>query len=237
MGKNNFFQFKQFRITQERSAMKVGVDGVLLGAWTDVQNCSRILDVGTGTGLIALMLAQRSNAQITAVEIEKNAADEAAENISVSPWKERVEVRNSSFQEFAASTDEKFDLIVSNPPFFSKSLPASNTERSLARHNHALSFTDLIQLSSKLLSTEGRISVVLPVNAFGEISEIAARDLLYLQRMTEVNPKSEKSVTRILAEWGKTETAPVKDCITVYKDEDLFSDSYVKLTREFYLKF
>lgn len=146
-------------------------------------------------------------------------------------------MHNISFQEFAATTDQKFDLIISNPPFFSKSVPAPNPLRSLARHNQALPFSDLMAWSSELLSTGGRIAVILPVDAFAEISKIADRNLLFLQRFTEVKPKPQKSVTRILAEWGNTETVPFKDCITVYKDESLYSDSYVKLTREFYLKF
>ena len=118
MGRNNWFEFKQFRIEQQKSAMKVGTDGVLLGSWTPVKNARRILDVGTGTGIVALMLAQRSKAQIDAVEIDSLAATEAKFNFDQSVWKHRLRVHNIEFQSFASASSQKYDLIVSNPPFF-----------------------------------------------------------------------------------------------------------------------
>ena len=119
---NNYFQFKQFRIEQEKSAMKVGTDGILLGAWVNISKVKSILDIGTGTGLIALMLAQRCDANITGIEIESSAAEEALENANNTPWKNRLTIQNISLQEFSTTSKNKFDLIVSNPPFFEKSL-------------------------------------------------------------------------------------------------------------------
>ncbi len=117
---NNYFQFKQFKIVQQNSAMKVGTDGVLLGAWTNVENVTSVLDIGTGTGLIALMMAQRTESKIVGVEIDKAAAGEAIENVKNSHWGERISIKNSSFQDFLKSEENRFDLIISNPPFFTK---------------------------------------------------------------------------------------------------------------------
>src|SRR5664280_2075596 len=122
MGRNKWFEFKQFRVEQSKAAMKVGTDGVILGAWTSVDNASRILDVGTGTGLIALMLAQRSNAAIDAVEIDDDAYCEAKFNFEQSPWKERLKIFHSDFNAFSKEYGHQYDLIVSNPPFFIDSL-------------------------------------------------------------------------------------------------------------------
>ena len=126
---NDYFKFKQFTIHQDKCAMKVGTDGVLLGAWAECANAKGILDIGTGTGLIALMIAQRSNAKIDAVEIDETASKQAKENIKKSLWNDRIEILNISFQDFSKSTNEKYDLIVSNPPYFQNSLYAPDEKR------------------------------------------------------------------------------------------------------------
>lgn len=237
MGKNNYFQFKQFRIEQERSAMKVGVDGVLLGAWTDVSQTKNILDVGTGTGLIALMLAQRSNAQITAIEIEKNAALEAKENIAASPWKNRLEVVNIPFQEYATKQSQKFDLIVSNPPFFSNASKAASNERTLARHNDTLTFVELISYSASLLHEAGSLSLIIPAEAIEELNKLANNNQLYLKRLTQIKPKPAKNVNRILVQWSKTKQQPEFGELIIYQNDGSFTNEYIELTRDFYLKF
>ncbi|AHW59155.1 tRNA1Val (adenine37-N6)-methyltransferase [Draconibacterium orientale] len=237
MGRNNYFQFKQFRIEQARSAMKVGIDGILLGAWADVGDCNTILDIGTGTGLIALMLAQRSQARITAIEIEKNAAEEATENVAASPWKDRVEVANVSLQNFAAETTSKFDLIVSNPPFFQNSLKADNESRSLARHTDSLSYETLVQSTSQLLSEKGRFAFIFPETASMEIEKLAQQNQLYIRRITRIAPNEKKPANRILMEMSKKETATVTDDLVIYNNDGSCSDNFKTLTRDYYLNF
>jgi len=237
MGRNNYFQFKQFRIEQEKSAMKVGVDGVLLGAWVDVSGAERILDVGAGTGLIALMLAQRSKARITAIEIEKSAALEAQENVSASPWPERVEVLQSSFQEFAERTTEKFDLVVSNPPYFSRASKAASDERTLARHNDSLTFEELMLHSSRLLNEDGSLAIIIPSEAFEELHKYAITHKLYVKRIMHIRPKPSKKVNRVLVQWSTVEQQPEIQELCIYEEDGSFTSTYMDLTREFYLNF
>jgi len=237
MGKNNYFQFKQFRIEQERSAMKVGVDGVLLGAWADVSEKTAILDIGAGTGLIALMLAQRSTAKITAIEIEQKAATEARENVASSPWKDRIEVLHTSFQELAQTTSVKFDLLVSNPPFFTKASKAASNERTLARHNDSLSFEELILHSSELLHENGSLALIIPADAFDVLNNLADSSGLFLKRLTRIHPKPSKPVNRMLVQWTKKKSdAEIKE-ISIYQNDGSFTKDYIDLTRDFYLKF
>ncbi len=149
---NSCFQFKQFKINQDRCAMKVGTDGVLLGTWTDVSGVQSILDVGTGTGLIALMLAQRSSAAIiSGIEIDGDAAAQAVENVNNSPWREKINIEAVSLQTFTKNTGCRFDLIVSNPPYFNKSLKNPDAQRSVARHSDLLSRQDLLTAADTLL--------------------------------------------------------------------------------------
>ena len=155
---NNYFSFRQFTIHQDQCAMKVGTDGVLLGAWVNVENAQRILDVGTGTGLIALMCAQRSESVIDAVEVDRAASEQAAVNCSASPWKDRITVVHDSFQHFAESTAYRYDLIVSNPPFFKNSLKPKGLARSLARHDDRLSYESLLYYTVKILEPGGTLA-------------------------------------------------------------------------------
>jgi len=238
MSKNKYFKFKQFTIHQEESAMKVGTDGILLGAWADVENCKQILDVGTGTGLIALMLAQRSNAQITAIEVEQNAVTEAKRNVNDSRWRDRIETRNISFQEFAVSNQTKFDLIISNPPFFSNSLKAKNQQRKLARHSDSLPLTKLAKCAEKLLTKNGSLAVILPVEPATELIKLAQNNLLFLKRLTKVHPNKGKPHHRCLMEFSK------EKCIA--RESDLFienlspkeySNQYKNLVKDFYIMF
>ena len=237
MGRYNYFQFKQFRIDQANSAMKVGVDGVLLGVWTDLTDVQNILDVGTGTGLIALMLAQRSKAHITAIEIEEKAAKEAAENVKASPWVNRIKVEHVSFQHFKQENPKMFDLIVSNPPFFSNAFKAASSERNLARHNDKLLLSELIAGAAWLLNEAGKIALILPLSEHFVLEELALQNGFYLQRLTEIKPKPSKSANRILVQLGKTEHEYQKSMLTIYNDDNTFAEGYKELTRDFYLKF
>lgn len=237
MGRNNFFQFKQFNIVQEKSAMKVGTDGVLLGAWANVENAKNILDIGSGTGLISLMLAQRCDAQITAIEIEKDAAEEAIQNVANSPWKNRVDVENISFQEFVKKTSIKFDVIVSNPPFFANSLKKNTEAETIARHTVSLSFTELIEGVAKLLKSGGKFSVVLPMEASDEFIKKASFHSLHLISQTMVKPKYNKLANRCLLTFSSIDYPLNKDEIIIYNNAGTeYSTAYENLTREFYLK-
>jgi tRNA1Val (adenine37-N6)-methyltransferase len=218
--------------------MKVGTDGVLLGSWVNVESCSRILDVGTGTGLIALMLAQRSDANITAIEIETNAATEAGKNVANSHWARQIEVKNISYQDFAKGSDFQFDLIVSNPPFFQNNLKADTKERNLARHNDALPFSDLVFYSAKRLGNNGRLAVILPVEPAQVLEKLARKHDLFLLRKTDVRPNAKKEVNRVLMEFGKIEAVTISDCLSVYTlNGSEYSDEFIQLTKDFYLRF
>lgn len=237
MGKTNSFQFKQFTVHQNLAAMKVGTDGILLGAWADVSACKNILDVGTGTGLIALMMAQRSAAKVMAIEIEANAASEAKRNCAESPWKERIEVQHQSFQEFAAAAVEKFDLIVSNPPFFENSLKAGSQSRNLARHNDGLPFIELIEKAKELLNEKGKLAVVLPKNEGETFLQLATENDFHLQRKTEVKPSVKKAANRLLLEFGLHQTDTKNTTLIIYEGQGVYSSEFIELTKEFYLKF
>ncbi len=235
---NNYFQFKQFKIIQEKSAMKVGTDGALLGAWANVSSIKNVLDVGAGTGLISLMIAQRTAAKVLGIEIEKNAANEANENVQNSPWKNRVVIKNISFQEFAAASKEKFDLIISNPPFFVNSYKNEITNLAIARHNYLLPFSELIKGSVKLLNENGRLAVVLPVIQAEEFIELAKSEGLNLNRLTKVKPKQKKDANRFLMEFTKKRTPLKKDYLIIYNETGTdYTESYKQLTCDFYLKF
>ena len=239
MGRNNYFRFKEFTIIQEHTAMKVGTDGVLLGAWLNTGGAKTILDVGTGTGLIALMMAQRSEAYITAVEIEEKAAGEAAENVLKSPWSNRVKIINDSLQNFVQSHNGFFDLIVSNPPFFSNSKKSKCNMLAMAKHNHLLPYSDLISCSSRVLSNHGRLALIIPVESAGEIKDLAEKENLRLLRETAVRPNCRKNVHRILFEFGMLTTSSVEvDSIMIHNDQGTcFTDKFQNLVRPFYLHY
>ncbi len=236
MGRNNYFKFKQFTVIQEHSAMKVGIDAVLLGAWAGIQEAKSILDVGTGTGLIALMMAQRSNAKITAVEIDESACREALMNIQNSPWPDQIEVCHTTFQEFQQVTDQRFDHIVSNPPYFENSSRPEELNRRNARHNDELPFNDLIERSTKLLQPSGHLSVILPVNVSEKFVKTAGYLGLFLNRTTWVKHKPEKPFHRRLLEFSRNKTAQ-DESILVIESKREYTDDYKNMTREFYLAF
>lgn len=238
MGRNNYFQFKQFKILQEKSAMKVNTDGVLLGAWVNVEFAQSVVDVGTGTGVIALMLAQRSSAAITAIEIEKNAAQEADLNIQNSKWSNRISVHPVSFQEFAKTTKNAFDLVVSNPPFFSNGVKNQCQNKSLARHNDSLPFSSFIEGSVQILTPKGKLAVILPANQSRQFTEIANANGLYLNRLTEIKPSPLKEANRYLMEFSGNQTTTIKDELTIYSDNGAdYTEQYKNLTQDFYLNF
>ena len=237
MTQNNWFEFKQFRIEQQKAAMKVGTDGVLLGAWTPVEDSQRILDIGTGTGLIALMLAQRSNARIDAVEIDKLASEEAEFNFTQSSWNDRLTVFNTDFQLFANLPFEPYDLIVSNPPFFVNSLKNTNAALSVARHNDVLTFDQLVTSARKLLSITGRLCVIIPFASCEEFRGYARLAGFYLRQQTQVIPKYGRAPKRVLLEFTVQPGYPVNNELTILDKDGCYTGDYKALTAPFYPAF
>ncbi len=232
------FRFKQFELKQDQCAMKIGTDGVLLGAWADAAGVDRILDIGTGTGLIAIMMAQRNvDANIHAVEIEEAAFDQAKKNMEESPWKDRLEVFHTSIQDFARSSRTKYDLIISNPPFFSGGTFSQDQDRNNVRHTVKLPNGDLLSATRSLLSQEGRFCVILPYIEGLRFKQMAERYHLFCTKMVEVKPKKEKGVERLLLQFERTQR-PLEESELIIQREKRndYTDDYVDLTKEFYLK-
>lgn len=230
------FRFKQFEVCQQRSAMKVGTDGVLIGAWASVQPEDRkILDIGTGTGLIALMLAQRNaEAQVVGVEIDAESAAQARENFENSSWSDRLCIEECAVQEFV--TEQRFDLIVSNPPYFVDSLKCTDDSRTTARHTDTLSFAELMRSASRLLKPEGRFAVIVPAEA--ALSVISAGSL-HLLRRCDVLTKPKGQPKRVMLEFSpRFAGAATRETLTIGDGTaGGYSAEYKALTREFYLKF
>jgi len=234
---NDFFHFKQFTIYQDHCAMKVGTDGVLLGAWTHVEQAKRILDIGTGTGLIALMLAQRSSAEIDAIEIDSDAASQARENVQRSPWSHRIHVLHTSLQDYLKEK-KKYDLIVANPPYFTDSLKTPDNRRSLARHNHELSQVLLIEGIQALLETGGRFNVILPASNFESFSAMMNEFHWVVSRQTNVFSKPDSTCIRILAEFSdNVSTGNIDDLVVETHGRHEYSIQYIELIKDYFLKF
>ncbi|MDY6801608.1 MAG: tRNA1(Val) (adenine(37)-N6)-methyltransferase [Bacteroidota bacterium] len=235
---NDYFKFKQFTIYQNKCAMKVGTDGVLLGAWVDIKNAAKVLDIGTGTGLIALMLTQRSNAIIDAVEIDTNACMQAQENVNQSAWADRINIIHQSFQDFLKETETKYDLIVSNPPYFQNSLTAPRENRAKARHNTELQLTDILNGTLSCLSELGTLSLILPYVEGNLFIAKAAEQGLYCVRKTNVLPKPGRKPKRLLLEFKKIKKPFTEQQLIVELNKrHEYSDDYKNLTKDFYLKF
>jgi len=233
------FRFKQFEIEQDQCGMKIGTDGVLLGAWAPLKaDAQRILDIGTGTGVIAIMQAQRCpNATVIGVEIDKNSAEQASANMAASPYQERLSVHLGSIQDFAKDTDDKYDLIISNPPFFTGGTFSKDQARNDVRHTVKLPNGDLLRCAHRLLSKDGIFSVILPYIEGLRFKEMADQYGFHLSHMTEVKPKVEKSVERLLMAFKRN---PVDEVVTdslviQHKKRNDFTDAYIELTKAFYL--
>lgn len=232
------FRFKQFSVEQQRCAMKVGTDGVLLGAWCDLRESDRrILDIGTGTGVIALMAAQRCpSARITAVDIDSDCAAQARDNIAASPWSDRVEAVCGDIRSFEPA--EQFDHIVTNPPYFTSSLLPPDRARSVARHCTELSFADIVAAADRLLAAGGRLSLILPFDAAGEFA-VLCRGTFCVRRRCDVRTTPHSSVKRSMLELVRAakRVEPVFGELVIQSAHETFTDDYKRLTRDFYLKF
>lgn len=232
----DYFHFKKFSVRHDRSGMKVGTDGVLLGAWADVTNATQILDIGTGTGVISLMLAQRAAESVTidAIEIDDQAYADARENVAASPWHDRINVHHSSIQNF--NTSARFDLIVTNPPYFQKSYKPPLAQRETARHTEQLTFEEVLSTTEKLLTPSGKLNLILPYTEGLQFIDLANHKGLYCSRKWIFRTRANKPVERFLLEfaWEKTETE--KGEILLYSEAENWSPDYKALTRNFYLR-
>lgn len=223
--------------------MKIGTDGILLGAWAQAEQPERILDIGTGTGLIALMMAQRfPSAIVDAVEIEPNAAEQAARNFSASPWPERLNLHHQSIQSFAASDlpDKAYPLIVSNPPWFADSLKSNESSRNLARHTDSLSHHELLNSVRRLLHSSGRFSAVLPFVDSASFVHSADEVRLVCRRHCHVRSKPGLSPHRVLLEFkaGPTESPVISQELIIENERHHdYTETFRELTRDFYLRF
>jgi len=218
--------------------MKVGTDGVLLGAWTSVNQCKNILDVGTGSGLIALMLAQRNGlAAITAIDVDVDAVAQAKENAIASPFKDRIEVKNISFQDFVKQTSTEFDCIVCNPPFFVNSLLSPDKRRNEARHALLLPIEELLFLSRKIISLHGKLALVYPFERKRFLDELIQETGWYIHRQTDVYSTPDSLPKRLLLELSLVPSADsvIHNHLVIETQRHHYSEEFVQLAKDFYL--
>jgi tRNA1Val (adenine37-N6)-methyltransferase len=235
----SIFQFKHFSVNQDQTAMKIGTDGVLLGAWTPIDNNPKsVLDIGTGTGIIALMLAQRCDAeQIDALEIDENAYEQAVENFEGSPWGDRLFCFHAGLDEFIDDPEDEYDLIVSNPPFFSEDYRSANEQRDLARFQEAMPFEELVEAADLLLSENGIFSVIIPFNEEDRFIELCAEVELFPIKVTRVKGTQNTKIVRSLLAFKRYELSVLTaDELVIEIRRHEYTPEYISLTKDFYLK-
>lgn len=231
----DIFRFKQFSVKHDRCAHKVGTDGVLLGAWADVSHTNRILDIGTGSGVIALMMAQRSSSEtnIDAIDISEEDCKQARENIAHSPWPEKISIENIALQKFKS---DPYDLIVTNPPFFIDSAKPPAEKRTIARHTESLPPEELLTHAKRLLSPRGKLCVILPVTEGQSIISMAESLGWYCTRLCEFKARDTKPVERLLFQLQLNKQKVNKELLVLYERDEEWTTDYKNLTRDFYLK-
>lgn len=231
---NNYFRFKKFTIVQDGCAMKVGTDGCLLGGWFDCSESRNILDIGCGSGLIAIMAAQRSNALVTGVEIDSEAAVQAEENVKNSPWAERIRIINSDFLEF--NTEVKFDTIVSNPPYFVNSLKCDKSSRTLARHSDSLSSCDFFAKCADVSTLTAKVSIIIPCDIIDEWRMAAMENGFHAGRITHIKTTPTKKPKRVLIEFVRHKTICKENTLVFENGRGEYSEEVKDILRDFYLK-
>lgn len=233
------FHFKKFSIDDSKAAMKIGTDAVLLGAWINCEKESRILDIGTGSGILALIMAQRNqNTSIDAVEIEPDAAALAKQNIVLSPWSNQIQVFNTSVQSFSKETSNKYSLIICNPPFFTDSLKAPDNKRNLARHNDNLPVAELLFCTNQLLTDKGKASFIIPVEAYEYWKQEATKNSLYPSNQAFVSSSPLHEPHRVMVTFShENVTLTNTSRINIYESKSVYSKVYQELTKDFYLYF
>ncbi len=232
------FKFKRFLINQDRCAMKIGTDGVLLGAWATIENKpTSILDIGAGTGLLSLMLAQRSLSEnIEALEIDEDAYEQCVENFESSPWANRLFCYHAGLDEFIDEIDEPYDLIISNPPFYSEDVSSGDTSRDTARQNQSLPFDELLEGVSKLLSSDGLFATIIPYKEESRFITLAASFGLFLRRVFRVRGNPSTEIKRSLLEFSFKEIEITEDELIIEVKRLQYTQDYINLTKDFYLK-
>jgi tRNA1Val (adenine37-N6)-methyltransferase len=236
---SSIFYFKQFSVKQEKSGLKIGTDAVILGALSEVNpDVELILDVGTGTGVIALMMAQKKNCTTTiiGIEINKSAAQEATSNFLNSKWNHNLTCLNISFQEFSKHYYKNIDLIISNPPYFNNSLKSKSAEKRTAKHTDELNFYELIENSSKLLSPAGELHVIIPANEFEHFCSIANKNRLFVKKVVWIKSTELSKIMRAVIFFSFVDSIKTEHTIVVRKLEDNnYTDQYKILTKDYYL--
>ncbi|HEX5172182.1 MAG TPA: methyltransferase [Cyclobacteriaceae bacterium] len=237
MRNKKVFHFKKFSVHHDRSSMKVGTDGVLLGAWVDVSNCKNVLDIGMGSGLIALMLAQRTPDHVTidGIDILQEDFQQASANFLASPWKDKLTAHHIALQDF--NPGYQYDCIVTNPPFFSNSLHPPGVKRQVVRHTTSLTFDELLSSTLRLLTPAGGLNLILPLTEGEQFITAASEKGLYCNRIASFRTKASKPVERLLLELSFIEKAITLSEILLYNEAHIPSEEYRSLTAEFYINF
>ncbi|WP_296380664.1 methyltransferase [Winogradskyella sp.] len=235
---NKPFQFKEFSVNQDKCAMKIGTDSVILGAWTSIEHHPfSVLDIGAGTGVLSLMLAQRSHAEnIEALEIDADAYEQCSENFESSPWADRLFCYHASLLEFVEEIEDKYNLIICNPPFYSEDYKTDNKARDIARFNDAMPFEHLLYAISHLLSDDGLFSVVIPYKEEDNFIALALKVGLYLNRSLHVKGNPDSTFKRSLLEFSFNEVEIETSELIIETTRHQYTKDYINLTKYFYLK-
>lgn len=232
------FKCKQFSLTDHSSAMKIGTDAMLLGAYSSETDFKKALDIGCGCGILSLMLAQQGEGAVYAIDIDKNAVAEATENFQNSLWSTRLTAEHISLQEFAAQTDQKFNKIISNPPYFQNSLKSLTKGRNLARHNQSLTDKELAESVAKLICTNGHFDVIIPFDSAEELEKYMLIEGLNLHSQMLIRNRKDEPPIRVIQRYSANDQMGlVCNTLVLFNDNRSYSDQFKEFTRKFYLGF
>ncbi len=237
--RNPYFKFKQFHIYQDRCAMKVSSDACIFGAYLDLEGAKTVMDIGTGTGLLALMVAQRTEAIISAVEIDENSSIQARENIAHSPWKDRISVHNSSIQKYRQKLKKNcrcFDTIICNPPFYSEKIKSKQPQKRVAWHDESLNHAELLTISADLLTNRGKFHVFIPSKQLTQFNEMSREVELFPYHACFLKPYAASPSHRVIVSYTKTEREVEQDELVIYQSHQVFSGSCTALLSPFFAR-